>query len=130
MATVAHCYYCFDVLASRLEGRPALPLAKLESLVHQQEQVRKLSKTNGTNGTALTNGYKEAETNGYSSYAVAASALPKMPLFVTWKKLSSSGHLDLRGCIGTFEAKALESGLKDYALTALIPLLEVPELTG
>lgn len=40
------------------------------------------------------------------------------PLFVTWNTISSRGHKSLRGCIGTFEALELSSGLKSYALTA------------
>jgi AMMECR1 domain-containing protein len=62
----------------------------------------------------LSNGY----SNGHSSYAAATAALPKMPLFITWNIFSKSGRKDLRGCIGTFEPKNLEIGLKDYALTA------------
>ena len=40
------------------------------------------------------------------------------PLFVTWNTINSRGHKSLRGCIGTFEALELSSGLKSYALTA------------
>ncbi|KAL2014119.1 hypothetical protein VTN00DRAFT_1644 [Thermoascus crustaceus] len=40
------------------------------------------------------------------------------PLFVTWNTLSRNGHKSLRGCIGTFEAQDLPSGLKSYALTS------------
>ncbi|KAL8977452.1 MAG: hypothetical protein Q9205_006749 [Flavoplaca limonia] len=40
------------------------------------------------------------------------------PLFVTWNTISSRGHKSLRGCIGTFEAQDLATGLENYALTA------------
>ena len=40
------------------------------------------------------------------------------PLFVTWNTISTRGHKSLRGCIGTFEAQELASGLENYALTA------------
>ncbi|KAF3490938.1 uncharacterized protein GIQ15_00455 [Arthroderma uncinatum] len=40
------------------------------------------------------------------------------PLFVTWNTVSRSGHKSLRGCIGTFEAQELSSGLRSYALTS------------
>jgi AMME syndrome candidate gene 1 protein len=40
------------------------------------------------------------------------------PLFVTWNTVSRHGHKSLRGCIGTFEAQDLPSGLKTYALTS------------
>lgn len=40
------------------------------------------------------------------------------PLFVTWNTVSRSGYKSLRGCIGTFDAQELSSGLKSYALTS------------
>ncbi|KAI9798584.1 MAG: hypothetical protein M1833_004721 [Piccolia ochrophora] len=40
------------------------------------------------------------------------------PLFVTWNTISRAGNKNLRGCIGTFEAQELESGLRNYALTS------------
>jgi len=41
------------------------------------------------------------------------------PLFVTWNTVSSkSGDKRLRGCIGTFEAQPLPTGLSSYALTS------------
>jgi len=41
------------------------------------------------------------------------------PLFVTWNTVSSkSGDKRLRGCIGTFEAQPLSTGLSSYALTS------------
>ncbi|KAA8898804.1 AMMECR1 domain-containing protein [Sphaerosporella brunnea] len=99
MATDAHCFYCFDVLASHLLGeRQPHSLSKFQSLVQKKRSLPP------PRGEALTNG---------------VGALPaRMPLFVTWKKRSASGHMDLRGCIGTFDAKPLEAGLRDYALTA------------
>lgn len=40
------------------------------------------------------------------------------PLFVTWNTVSRGGHKNLRGCIGTFDARELSDGLASYALTA------------
>nr|POE98230.1 uncharacterized protein CFP56_64823 [Quercus suber] len=37
------------------------------------------------------------------------------PLFVTWNTVPKRGEKCLRGCIGTFEARALEAGLDEYA---------------
>ena len=49
----------------------------------------------------------------------AAPPKEEHPLFVTWNKISPrSGNKSLRGCIGTFEAQELGSGLRVYALTA------------
>lgn len=45
-------------------------------------------------------------------------AREEYPLFVTWNTHSPrTGQKSLRGCIGTFAAQELESGLKSYALT-------------
>lgn len=52
------------------------------------------------------------------SYASRLSVTDTFPLFVTWNTLSRSGHKSLRGCIGTFEALPLASGLSSYALTS------------
>ena len=53
-----------------------------------------------------------------SSYASRLSVTESFPLFVTWNTHSRSGHKSLRGCIGTFEALPLASGLTTYALTS------------
>lgn len=47
-----------------------------------------------------------------------ASTEETYPLFVTWNTISRHDHKSLRGCIGTFEAQGLSSGLKTYALTS------------
>ncbi|EXJ57940.1 hypothetical protein A1O7_05363 [Cladophialophora yegresii CBS 114405] len=53
-----------------------------------------------------------------SSYASRLSVTESFPLFVTWNTHSRSGNKSLRGCIGTFEALPLASGLTTYALTS------------
>lgn len=40
------------------------------------------------------------------------------PLFVTWNTITKHGEKRLRGCIGTFSAQPLASGLSSYALTS------------
>ncbi|RDW77297.1 AMMECR1-like protein [Coleophoma cylindrospora] len=64
-------------------------------------------------------------------------SITESPLFVTWNTTSaSSGFRNLRGCIGTFEAQELSSGLSSYALTSAfhdtrfspIALRELPSL--
>jgi hypothetical protein len=47
----------------------------------------------------------------------------RYPLFVTWNTLSR-GHKSLRGCIGTFEGQELAAGLKSYALTSYVVVIE------
>lgn len=45
----------------------------------------------------------------------------KFPLFVTWKSQGSHGEAKrLRGCVGTFAAKSLHNGLKEFALTSAL----------
>jgi len=57
-------------------------------------------------------------TSSRPSYASQLSVTESYPLFVTWNTVSRSGHKSLRGCIGTFEALPLASGLSTYALTS------------
>ena len=72
-----------------------------------------------------------------ASYASRLSATDSFPLFVTWNTHSRSGHKSLRGCIGTFEALPLASGLGTYALTSAfddtrfspIPAAQLPALS-
>ncbi|WAR28147.1 AMMR1-like protein [Mya arenaria] len=47
------------------------------------------------------------------------------PLFVTWKL---GRDKRLRGCIGTFSATSLQSGLREYAVTSPITKEEFPRL--
>lgn len=49
-----------------------------------------------------------------------SSVKEDFPLFVTWNTISKSGNKSLRGCIGTFEAQALDDGLRNYALTSYV----------
>lgn len=39
-------------------------------------------------------------------------------MFITWNIHTRHGTKNLRGCIGTFEAQPLDSGLRSYALTS------------
>ncbi|KAL8916736.1 MAG: hypothetical protein Q9172_006171 [Xanthocarpia lactea] len=74
-------------------------------------------------------GLEESSSKASSSTSVFSFGRPskqpspapreeRYPLFVTWNTISARGHKSLRGCIGTFEAQELSSGLKNYALTA------------
>ncbi|KAG4430146.1 hypothetical protein IFR05_014369 [Cadophora sp. M221] len=47
--------------------------------------------------------------------------ITRSPLFVTWNTVSPrTGNRSLRGCIGTFEAQDLESGLESYTLISAL----------
>ena len=55
------------------------------------------------------------------SYASRLSLTTSYPLFVTWNTISrSTGNKTLRGCIGTFDALPLSTGLSTYALTSAL----------
>lgn len=78
-----------------------------------------------------------ATTPASSDTSLAKREIEESPLFVTWNTVSSrSSTHSLRGCIGTFEALPLETGLSSYALTSAlsdhrfspITLSEMPRL--
>jgi uncharacterized protein (TIGR00296 family) len=67
----------------------------------------------------LTNASSTSNTSTPPSYASRLSVTESYPLFVTWNTLSrTSGDKRLRGCIGTFDALPLETGLQTYSLTS------------
>ncbi|KAK2038661.1 hypothetical protein LZ31DRAFT_546050 [Colletotrichum somersetense] len=157
MASVEHCLYCFEALASHLERRPGLSLKEIQQ--SWPEYVKTLG--DGKDGSkkllpALqrlaepTSGSASASSSSTVSLAAdtpatSTDSLPddddhgnapitESPLFVTWNTISPrSGHRSLRGCIGTFEAQDLEDGLSSYALTSALhdtrfPPIEASEL--
>jgi len=91
MANKLHCVYCFDVLLLNLRK-------DRESLSH----LRDLHEDHHPQAHHLPL-YQFGEE--------------KYPLFVTWKK-QESGSYRLRGCIGTFSARELPTGLREYAITS------------
>ena len=69
--------------------------------------------------SVLTNASSTSNTSTPPSYASRLSATDSYPLFVTWNTISrTSGDKRLRGCIGTFDALPLETGLQSYSLTS------------
>ena len=198
MASPAHCFYCFEVLATSFERRDppnlqrvldlfenyksaALPDGVLledadgteESIDHlavteseeegeddqededgeepSEEEVQRFERRNFDNKARLqvptisrlqasssssrsssasspsifsansSNSHLTTPSGASSSrpsYASRLSVTESFPLFVTWNTHSRSGHKSLRGCIGTFEALPLASGLTTYALTS------------
>jgi AMME syndrome candidate gene 1 protein len=69
--------------------------------------------------SVLTNASSTSNTSIPPSYASRLSVTESFPLFVTWNTLSrTSGDKRLRGCIGTFDALPLETGLQSYSLTS------------
>ena len=69
--------------------------------------------------TAFSDNSKASSRSSLFSFIRRSPARrEEYPLFVTWNTISSRGHKSLRGCIGTFEAQNLSSGLRSYALTS------------
>jgi len=71
----------------------------------------KVTATPASSKTSLSSKSSSGKPRSYGEY----------PLFVTWNQHSArSGQKSLRGCIGTFAAQELESGLQSYALTSAL----------
>lgn len=68
-------------------------------------------------GSSVNSSRSSVSLNPPLSSRVAAVE-QKSPLFVTWNIVGRSGHKSLRGCIGTFEAQELDTGLRTYAMTS------------
>lgn len=110
MASTTHCIFCFETLAARLTNQTPASLDAIEA-----SWPAFLASTTGTAPPAAP------------PAASAAAATSSYPLFVTWNTLtgtssspSSSSSHELRGCIGTFSAQPLASGLASYAVTAAL----------
>ncbi|KAI9781024.1 MAG: hypothetical protein M1816_002589 [Peltula sp. TS41687] len=92
--------------------------------------------------STLASSSNSSRSSFFSSFALRPGRFltrttePNRPLFVTWTTIDEMGGKSLRGCIGTFEAQELESGLRNYALTSaledsrFVPITkdELPEL--
>ncbi|KAJ4418319.1 hypothetical protein N0V85_001483 [Neurospora sp. IMI 360204] len=80
------------------------------------------STSTSTSNTTLQSGISTPATSIASSASPAPTPVYESPLFVTWNVVQDSDDDDvsLRGCIGTFEAQPLSSGLPSYALTSAL----------
>lgn len=97
---------------SRLLNRDPSAVSSSSSL--QSSRSTASSQRNGSSGTDTP---ASSTTSLGSRVSSRADRSEEYPLFVTWNTISRSGYKSLRGCIGTFEAQGLESGLRSYALT-------------
>lgn len=74
-----------------------------------------------------------ASTPATSISSLSLGAPTSAPLFVTWNTLSSGSgsgsDVSLRGCIGTFEAQPLSTGLPEYALISALHDTRFPPVT-
>ncbi|KAI1851304.1 hypothetical protein JX266_003379 [Neoarthrinium moseri] len=149
MASPEHCLYCFESLAAHLDGREALSLAEVEKLYAEYcnsddadgdasnpskldafkkriPALQRLANSSSSSTSSPSSGSSmslatDTPDTSTSSLATETDPITESPLFVTWNTVSSrSGHTNLRGCIGTFEAQDLDEGLSSYALTSAI----------
>lgn len=93
-------------ISGLLNRQPAHSAASSGSSLPSTNTSSSAQSSNTASGTATP-----------ASSMSSRSSLQEYPLFVTWNTVSRSGHKNLRGCIGTFEAQELEYGLHSYALT-------------
>jgi AMME syndrome candidate gene 1 protein len=149
MATVEHCLYCFESLASHLQKRKGGKLEDIKqswaeyiktadsdtggsskngSLAKRLPALQRLasSPSGSSSPSSLSSVSIGADTPGTSiSSATEQPVVTESPLFVTWNTIQS-GHRSLRGCIGTFESQKLETGLASYALTSALHDMRFP----
>ncbi|KAJ5805421.1 uncharacterized protein N7503_003023 [Penicillium pulvis] len=87
------------------------------SRLQSQTSSSTSSSASNTSSNSLLSSSTAATTPSAQSGSLGSDSKSdeKYPLFVTWNTISRSGSKSLRGCIGTFEAQKLESGLKSYA---------------
>ncbi|KAM0285459.1 hypothetical protein ACHAQH_001408 [Verticillium albo-atrum] len=133
MASVEHCLYCFEALASHFDRRKGHSLQEIQqswaeyakSLPENKKQIpalQRLTEPVSDTGSASSGSSVSltADTPDTSTTSLPA-LLTESPLFVTWNTISAkSGERSLRGCIGTFAAQDLDSGLSEYALTSAL----------
>ena len=121
-------------LAARSSGPLQLPsISRLQALspVSASSASSTPSSSSATSSSLALSGNSKSSSNS-SFFSLGRSKQPSPaapvqvaaemhPLFVTWNTTSPrSRHKSLRGCIGTFDAQELQSGLKNYALTACV----------
>ncbi|OLN94204.1 AMMECR1-like protein [Colletotrichum chlorophyti] len=150
MATVEHCLYCFEALASHLEKRPGISLKEIQrswpeyvktlssGLGDGKDATKKLlpalqrlaeQPTSDSGSASSASSFSLPAETPETSTDSLADAITESPLFVTWNTVSPrSGHHSLRGCIGTFEPQDLEDGLSSYSLTSALHDMRFPPI--
>jgi len=146
MASVEHCLYCFEALAGHLESRKPMTLAEIQKSWREYmatedagklDAMKRLPALRRVAGSATGGSSSSGTSSPSSSSSVSLAAdtpatsvapslahheepepITESPLFVTWNTVSRGGHMNLRGCIGTFEDQDLEDGLASYAVTS------------
>ncbi|KAK0673604.1 AMMECR1 domain-containing protein [Cercophora samala] len=161
MASVEHCLYCFETLAAELQNRKPMTLDQIKKswaeytsstatnseggsdAVKQSPALRRLaaassssSESTSSSSSSLSLASSTPATSISSSPAPPEEEVTSSPLFITWNTNHPRHGYILRGCIGTFEAQPLVTGLSSYALISAlqdsrfqpISLAELPKL--
>lgn len=92
--------------------------AALSSTLNRQRDPSAASSSSSTPSSGKDSSVASSATSSRSSLVSTGGqggAQEEYPLFVTWNTLSKRGEKSLRGCIGTFEARPLGDGLREYA---------------
>ena len=97
-------------------------VARLQQHIPSTRSSSSSTPSNSSSNTLSSEASKGSSESSLSSIITKSGPQKeeKYPLFVTWNTVNSRGHRSLRGCIGTFEAQPLGSGLREYALTSLV----------
>lgn len=114
---------------NRTDREPVVPSLQPKEVSRLQVPSPSGASTSSTPSTISTNSSEAAGDDASKSssrsslFSVNRKSQPPpkkkeddFPLFVTWNTVNSRGHKSLRGCIGTFDAQELSSGLQSYAL--------------
>jgi len=148
MATVGQCMFCFEVLQASFQNRDPPRLSQVEELyqeyaraqeereqagdgeskAQQERNTDSNSSKSSKNAPSPNSGDSSGASHTSSSTSLssvpststhAPGKEPSYPVYVTWNTLSrTSGSKHLRGCLGTFEACPLESGLSRFSLAS------------
>ena len=120
--------------AARSSGPLQLPsISRLQALspVSASSASSTPSSSSATSSSLALGGNSKSSSNSSffslgrskqpSPAAPVGNAVEMHPLFVTWNTTSPrSRQKSLRGCIGTFDVQDMQTGLKNYALTACV----------
>ncbi|PSK53902.1 hypothetical protein B9Z65_7708 [Elsinoe australis] len=113
-----------DTDMTDVESPPLAKPAAISRLLNPTSSSASSSKSSTSSLTTLRSSNSSTPASAPSSKSSSSSSFFRSskeashPLFVTWNTVSKSGHKSLRGCIGTFDAMPLSSGLRSYALTS------------
>ena len=141
---------CFEALDADLNNRKPLSLEAVQRSYNdyivqkstekaKDPKISRLAADLNTISTSpASSSSNSLSTPGASTPATSTSSLDPVlnsaPLFVTWNTidddLDDPYEVSLRGCIGTFEAQPLSSGVSEYALISALHDTRFPPISS